>query len=427
MLNDQNHNRGILKFWTIARQQQIAIAGCIAMFIGFIASRSLMSVAMVVLFINALHPGTIFRCWQLWRKDIFSISAILFFITYLISGLWSMDKERWLEFTIMKLPFLVLPFSFFSIPLHHRRYLIFLTVSIGIVLCFPVVYGLYSFVENSQFYIDAYKVSHVLPTTKYGDHIRFSQSLAFYVLIGFYFLFEKHPYKISFRLKLLYGFLTVLFIVYLHVLAVKTGLLCLYVILFLFILIKGFASNKIIGLITIVLIPLLLTAVYFLVPTFKAKVNYIEDEIVQMRQGKLDYNFSDAGRIISYKVCAKAVANAPLAGVGAGDVINVMRDGYKINYPEVPTENMLIPHNQFLFSTLAVGLIMVWCLIVMIFAPFFMKVPMRYYLVITVVGLALSLMAEAALEVQFGVFIYLFFVLFWMNLLRNKNGLNSPS
>lgn len=404
------------RVWTKQTQQWIATLCCIALFAGFIAARALVSIGMIVMVANALHPSVLKEAWAGWRRNAYGLFCLLFFCSYLISGLWSSNMEDWQNFTTMKLPFALLPFAFASIPFRQKKFLLIICVSIGIILGAAVLYSISSFLLNSEQYIDEYAVSHTIPTTVYGDHIRFSQSLAMYVLICFYFLFEKNNLQLHRGWRLFFSLLALLFAGYLHLLAAKTGLLCLYIVCGVYALVKLYRIRKLYAAALLIAFPVFLYLAYVSVPTFQKKINYVQEEIALVKEGKGDYNYSDIGRLISYRVCATNIAENPVWGVGAGDLRDVMAEGYRKQYPSVPEANILIPHNQYLFTILAVGLLLSLSLVAMTLSPLFIRMQRRVLLIITTLCMLSALMVEASLEVQFGVLIYLFFTLFWLNL-----------
>ncbi len=406
--------------WTKDVQQWIAALCCIALFSGFVFSRALVSIGMIVMVANALHPDVVKEAWARWRRNAYGLFCLLFFCTYLISGLWSDDKAAWQDFTMMKLPFALLPFAFCSVPFHKRKFLLIICISIGTVLGGAVLYSTGSFLLDSERYIAGYTLSQTIPTTKYGDHIRFSQSLALFVLICFYFIFEKDTRANHRGLRLLFAGFALLFAGYLHLLAAKTGLLCLYLVVGLYALVKLYRIRKLYAFGLIIIFPVLLYLAYLTVPTFQKKADYVGEEIALVQQGRGDYNFSDIGRIISYRVCINNIQRHPVLGVGVGDVQDAMAAEYQQRFPDVPEENMLIPHNQYLFTILAIGGLLSLALFAMTLSPFFIRLRPGVFLVITTLCMISALMVEASLEVQFGVLIYLFFTLFWLNVPNRK-------
>jgi len=78
-----------------------------------------------------------------------------------------------------------------------------------------------------------------------------------------------------------------------------------------------------------------------------------------------------------------------------------------------------------MFTALCVGIPLALVLIVLMLSPFFMRMAESGYLRITTLVMLLSCMVESMLELQFGVFAYLFFILFWISALRKQTAVNS--
>jgi hypothetical protein len=384
---------------------------------GFFCSRAVLSVSIIFLFVNSLFPGSLRRNWEAWKKDKFSLACCLFFSAYFISVCWSRDYGEWWDTVTNKLPFLVLPFAFLSIPFYKARYRNIIVVTLFLLQVIVIFYSLSQLFLHPEAYIRGYNFSQVLPTTKYNDHIRFSLSLVLSLLIIFYLLFEKRQVRPGRALMVFFAFCGALFIVYLHILAVKTGILCLYLMAVLYVLARFFKRHKLLAVILVLIVGTLPVVAYFLIPTFHKKINYVlyEYRDAQHRE-KYDYNFSDQGRMLSYKVGFAVLEDHLLTGTGAGDLKANMDEAYRLHHPEVPPDNRLIPHNQFLCTAAAVGIILLSALLWMCLASFFQLPYPRTYGRITSVVMVAALMAEAMLEVQFGVFVYLFFILFWRNI-----------
>lgn len=394
---------------------------CVAMLAGMLFSRALMSVSMIVLFINALYPGRLKVTWSRWKQDNFTKWGLLFLITYIISGVWSKDTGYWIASWVGKLPFAFLPFAFLSVPLQQFKFRLFITIGIAILLTGAISYSLAALIMDPSYYLAGYEYSHPLPTTVYGDHIRFSLSIVFSMLMCLFLIFEPQEQPLSRNTRILLYAFCILFFIYLHVLAAKTGIMALYLMLLLYVFLKITAKNKWLGIAAMIILPILGIIAFAVIPTFRTKIEYVRREIDQYkRDGRFDYNFSDNGRMITYEIALHIIGQKPLTGTGSGDLMKEMKDGYSLLYPEVPEKNRLVPHNQFLYSATATGIPFSLALISMVFSPLFMRRNKeKIYAVITALVMIAALMVEAMLEVQFGVFIYLFFTLLWNN--RQKN------
>lgn len=411
----------LFTFWNKEARDRLAILCCLGMIGGLLFSRALLSLSMFIMFLNALHPSEIRAHFAAWRSNAFAVLSFAFFTMYLISGFWSDNMDFWQAAVTNKLPFAVLPFAFLSAPLYKVKYQRFLIMGTAVLQLIVVISSLTQLGLHADYYLDGYNFSRPLPTTKYGDHIRFSLSLVLSMVMFAYVLFERQEEPPPRWMKISLVFIAVLFILYVHILAAKTGLLCLYLGAILYI---GYRIGKKSRLWAAVLAAAVLSlpfVAYKIIPTFRTKIDYVFYEIEKSKQDKrYDYTLSDAGRMITYDIGSKAIAAHPLTGVGAGDIMDEMRAGYKAYYPEVASDQQYGPINQFMFTALCIGIPLTLILAGMVFVPFFSRARHRIYLSLSAWFMLVSIMVESMLEVQFGVFTYLFFLMFWMSALRKE-------
>jgi O-antigen ligase len=149
------------------------------------------------------------------------------------------------------------------------------------------------------------------------------------------------------------------------------------------------------------------------IPTLKDRIGYLRWTYMMYEQGKISGDYSDMGRAISYDVAYKVLKQNSLIGVGAGDILDEMKKGYDQWYPQVKDEQRLVPHNQFLTVGVAAG-VPVMCLFALwvIYPLFNIKRGKRgFFFVVIWLGVLSSLFIEPMLEVQFGVYVFLFFLL----------------
>jgi len=108
----------------------------------------------------------------------------------------------------------------------------------------------------------------------------------------------------------------------------------------------------------------------------------------------------------------------PVGGVGAGDTKPEMDKLYKQRFPSLPEVAYILPHNEFISSALAIGILLSACTLVpMVFLPLVEKRNRKnIYFLTTWVILFFGLMIEPMLEVQFGIFVYLFFIYLWTDI-----------
>lgn len=400
-----------------ALQLYVGVTALLLMMVGFLLSRALLSISMGVLFLNAFWPGTISGTWRKFKKLGFHWWTLLYFLVYLVGGLWSENKVEYLQHLSIKIPFILMPWGFCALPLYDLKVRRLLILSIVALLTITVFVSLGIFASNYQFYVNSYQHSKLIPTTIEGDHIRFGLALSLSLLLITYLLREdKWVGSVKWLRFSLFG-ICFLFFIYLHILSAKTGLMVLYFVLFA--IAFYFISKKVNTMVAIV-VPLLLGGLFLFgayktVPTFQKKIDYVLFEIELMRRGeKLDYNYSDMGRLISYDIAFQQIKKRPIIGTGTGDIMAAMHEGYDEKYSEVPSDTRFVPINQYLCEVLSFGWFLSLIFVGMVISPFFATIGRgSYFLYSTAVAMILSMMVEAMLQIQLGGFIYLFFTCLW--------------
>lgn len=400
----------------------IAIAAILAMLLGMLHARALASIGMIVLVLNGL----------LWRnsrtqigtllKDRFTVTLALFFCSYVISGLWSDNMDHWLNSVLIKLPFLLLPIGFLSLNLRSVVLMRALVYGLSLILMINVFKSIAFYIEHQADIVIAYGSSKVLPTSIYNDHIRFSLGLVMVTLLNLFFLLDYRP-RISNTDKVISVVNIIVLGGFVHLLATKTGLISFYIMLTVTGFGKLYSRHKFFALGFILILLAGAYLAFLKVPTLNAKVKYVLVEIRMMQDPghKLDYNFSDQGRLISYQMALDVLKNSPLTGVGSGDVKDQMDLRYQTLQPDIPKENRLIPHNQLLYVTLAVGVLLAIIYLAMMILPFFLKKTLSVYTVSMAAVFLFAMQVESMLEIQFGVLVYLLFCLLFLHLSRTRN------
>jgi O-antigen ligase len=256
--------------------------------------------------------------------------------------------------------------------------------------------------------VDGYKYSHIIPTPVYNDHISFSMSVA--LTIG-WFLFLQPAIAARWCRNLLLVS-AVLMAAYLHVLAAKTGLVAFYILIAALLLRTVIRSPRTGVVMTLVAVATIAASIVY-IPTLRERVGYTMVTFRSLSQGERNGIYSDAGRIISYDLALRSIRTHPWTGVGAGDVFDVMREGYRRHYPEVAEPQQIWPHNQFLIFAMAAGIpcvalffgwYMTWLSSIRRDREGFFRLTQWLMLLV-------PLMVDVFLEVQFGVCVFLVFLL----------------
>ncbi len=410
--------KSVTSFWSIKLQEHFSCLCCIAMMAGLLFSRSLLSAAMILMLINACHPAKVVITWTSFKHNIFAQASVAFFSVYLFSGLWSSNADSWLMAVQIKLPFIFLPFSMLSLPLQVARYRKMVMWGILMVLVGGMCYSFYFLLADPAYL----HKNHHLPSPSGGDYIRFTIALVLALQFIFYMFMERGVHRLTTWEKAGLLVFAITIVVYIHVQAAKSGLLCLYILFFIYALFIFLKRGKIFLLSAFLCLATIGMLAVLFVPSLQKQISNItyEQQVWQTNDTtKYNETSSFVPRLISYKIAGQLVKEHPLTGVGAGDMKLAMDQKYAVQYPNIKKIMWLIPHNQFLCTAISVGIPLSAILWFMLLAPLAVT-RMRIYTVATIVIMFVGLMIEPMLEIQYGIFVYLFFTLFWVVALKKQ-------
>lgn len=390
----------------VNQKTNIALVCILGMIVGFLVSRAVASLSIMVFGVNALwniHPREWFR-HKWWLLGCGWIAA------YAISWFWSEDKGYWNSSLQVKMPILLLPLSFALLPRFSVKQLRIFMVVVALLLLGGACYSISFLINDPEYYITAYGRSTTLPTPAKNDHIRFSMCVVLFVIWCIYFW--RHVYG---WLRWLLAISVLLLIVYLHVLAAKSGLITLYAFFVLYSMHIALNRQKILGIGIIAGTMLLVVFAIRNVPTLNSRLHYIRYSIDMYKNGDRSGNYGDVSRLISYELAFKLIEQHPWTGVGMGDIFQEMKILYQENYPQIKEDRQILPHNQMLMVAAGCGVPAGLLFLVWVFAPltWLREQKGRVFLIAGWFGIFLQLMIEPVLEVQYGVFVYLFFLLWY--------------
>ncbi|KAA5533439.1 hypothetical protein F0919_12935 [Taibaiella lutea] len=407
-------------------QDWVSCLSCLLMLGGMVFSRLLLSVGMILLFLNALHPNQIKECWQKFKASRFAWASLSFFIAYLISGFWSEDKSSWLSVIQTKLPFLFFPFAMFSLPLKNNKWLKIVGFGLFIFLLGGMCYSFYFAI----FQPDSISAIGHMPSPMEGDYIRFTIVIVLALMFFVFFINNSNQLKLP---KAVAGLLIVwalIAVAYIHIQAAKSGIVAFSILSVAFILDYGIRQKKFGAM--IIYLGLFAAGEYAFskTPSVSTQINRFTDEkkVIEIPNDTAVANQTGSVilRLNSYKVASKIIKQHPVAGVGAGDVKQEMDKLYVRDFPKLNVDARIIPHNEFLCGAMAIGIVLsLLTLIPMVFFPWLEKNNSRsIYFITTWVILLFGLMIEPMLEVQFGIFVFLFFIYLWTDIPINKSNVS---
>ncbi len=388
----------------------IFYGGLVLIIIGLYFSRALLSIGTgIVIGIPFIQPNIVHRLYKFWEnKAAVAISGIFFM--YLLSGLNSSAQADWIEKLRVNIPTLLMPIAFMLCKPIPRRiyhlllytYLIVTTISVFIVLGNYMI----SYEEISKTYLQG----QIMPTPII--YVRYSLMVAIAVIIAIYLLINQ--FVIRYKWEKYVIVMTGLFLTgFLHLLAVRTGLLALYVALVCTAFYYFFiGKHKKWGMVLLGAVAVLPVILYFSFPTLQNKVQYVIWDWEMYLSGNKDWQPSDYIRIYSITHGLELASQHPFFGVGIGDLEREMERKYEELTPQIPHSERFLPLNQYVFVLAATGIAGLIYFIFATWYPLFYRKNYHNYFMFTYhLALFSTFLGETSIELQSGKTVYLLFTL----------------
>jgi O-antigen ligase len=389
--------------------QWFGLLAIAAILVGMLFSKVLVSMGMIGLAVNTVFNwggAAVFRRF-LQHKALLALSGI--FLFYLLSGLYSENVDFLFRRLRLTLPLLLLPLVILSVPRFDRRIYYSLLYGFFLLVALMCLYSMGLYLKDYERVTELYKQGQVLYTPVM--HIRFSLMVAYCVAIGGYLWAERFYWFFPWERWLLLGLSGFLFI-FLHVLAVRSGLLALYGVLG-FALMRTVVRNRqyILALAAVAALVLGVWLAVQYLPTLKNKIGYTRYSIDLFLKGENLEDLSDSHRLGSMLAGLEISRQHPWTGVGIGDILDECEAYYQQHLPALAGEK-LMPHNQYLFMQAATGFFGLLYFLWATLYPLYYRAGYRNGLIVSFHLIALSsFMVEHTLETQIGLAFYLTFAL----------------
>jgi O-antigen ligase len=417
--SDRQKNK-MKKIFQLIPHQYIALLGASMIVIGLFWGRAIMASGMIMLLCNAVINKDVAKHIKILLQHKVLLSVVLMYICLAISVGWSSNQAYTLHKLQLHLPMLALPLGILSFTKLSKQDFYLLIGLFIIAVLLASIWSTSKYISNKDFYINSYSFGQVIPVPFKQDHIRFS--LAVVLAIHFcIFLFIQEQ---AMLLKILVALFVVWLSIYLHILAVKTGLLSFYILLLTYAIF--FIKSKkqyTIGLVLIALIIIMPTLAFKKSETFRKKVYYTWYSMHKIMDVNSNNATSDEGRLLSYALAIPIIKQNFALGVGVGDMQHAMEQAY-IKNKKNTNGKILLPHNQLLVMQLAAGILgslsFVWFMLV----PWLSKYKNKLLLIGLYVIFILPLMVEPMHETQYGIAIHLFFfvlIVRYLDFVNTKN------
>lgn len=389
------------------RSRMIAL-GMVLMLASLFLSRGFLSGAMMYFIAVTLVHKNIVSQLRAFIKDPFLVSiTILFFIPF-VSALWSENMKEWGEIMRIKIPLLFFPLAFAGDWKLKKDHWVIIALIFLALMVVSVSWSLAQYITNIQGFNEAYLRSKTILTPLEDDHVRFSWLVAFSVMLSVLLLHIQENWKG------ILIFLVIFFITYLHILAARMGLFSLYIFIVIYAtwLLFNKARMKFFFFLVSGMI-ILPVASWFIFPTFRNRIQYFLYDLSLLKNEAFVPGSNDGARIQSLKAGWEILKQNP-GGVGAGDLKSEVFSWYGQHVAGMSSGQMFLPCSEWLIYGGFAG----WAGIILITAvmalPFFIrKIKYRVFWIALHAIVAFSLAMDMTIEAQFGVFIYVFIVLWW--------------
>jgi len=381
---------------------------CFLLLISIVYSKFLLTVSIVSLFLLSLYQANKGGLKNNFKSFISTkpivVICLLFFII-LLSGINSENTGEWLHQVKMKLPYLTIPFSLWVFRDLVKHYYIAFHQTFICIISISSIPILYYILNNSEAVTELLGKGQSIETPV--DHIKYSLFVCFAAISSFVLAFrEKAADQIIKVPKYIYLIICLYLFVFLHFLAVRSGLALIYFIGFLAALNEIRMQRKL--LMSIPLLALLISiplASYFLIPNVKTKVGYMLYDINKYRSGE-GSNYSDSERIHSIKAGLTLFKQNVLFGTGIGDLKTECSD---LMQRSLGRNTGKYPHNQYIFTLSGMGLIGFILFLVGFFYPWSVFSHREWLFIFFACLIAVSFLVENTLERSYSIAFFTFF------------------
>lgn len=376
---------------------------------GLFTSRAMSSMGMIVLAVYAVFFSDFKKNIKFFFNNKILVALTLVFFIYVVSAINSTTDSAFLEERIrMKLPFLFLPFAFsvfanrFSVLQFRLQMFFFFLLSL-----ITSIFITFNFYSDYSDIVTSYDHGHTVQTP--FSHVRYSLMIAFSIICGFYLFVKRFHFKNEWERWLILG-ATLFLIFFQHLLAVRSGILALYLCGGWFVLHQLISKKNIkISLLLIVILLLAPVLAYFVLPSVQMKMNYMLTDWAELFQ-KGNASYSDGGRILSIQKGLEIFKEHPLTGCGIGDLQTEMK--VKLKNSGLNPNDVLLPHNQFIYVAAGTGIFGLLLFMVAVFLPLFGKKQFSNPVFVCFnIILISSFLTEPTIEEQIGTSFYLTFLL----------------
>jgi len=400
-------------------RKMICLVSILIMLAGLLFSRFLLSTGLIIFAGSCLSAKSVKTRIMSFFFSPLLWSMSLLFVLPLISGLWSQDTLKWLQILRIKLPLFLLPLCVAGLDDFRKEDWQKIAFAFLSIVLAGAGWSLWQYLQNVQLVQEAYLRAQTIQTPMGNDHVRFSLLVSIAILTAVFLSVQNHK-------KLVKGVVVglrlgaLLLVIYLHILAARTGLICLYVGAFVTVVwfVAKWKNNWRYAWVFVLIIAIPFVS-WFAFPTFKNRINYIRYDLSSIRDSVYRTGSNDGNRLLSIKAGWALQKEHPLAGVGFGDIEAETRRWYLANYPQMIDTDRILPSSEWMMYGAAAGWPGFLLFSIIMVIPFFSRArEANICWVLLNISITLSYLFDIGIEVQYGVFLHAFILLWWYNWLN---------
>ena len=381
-------------------------AGIYITIAGLFTSRFAISLGMIVmgaaslLNLATLHKAEIIRRTQ--GRGLLFMTVLFLFVSVLTSFVGSEELGfAWVRFRLYAAFFLLPLIILFSPELHERHYRnYFLFALIGAIFSTSLVFMIYA--RDFEKISAAMGMGQPIPTPI--PHIRYGMFVSFTFLLSFHAVVEGYFKNFT---RLWVGLGAIFLLAAILILSVRTAWMVTFTGLMALMVYYVFKYKRILPAIATLAICIFLAyGSYFVLPSFKHKVDYMLYDWSRYRSGEGEA-YSDSERVYSLKNGYSLWQQNFIWGVGSGD----LHKSLKVNGKIIGVPANQIPHNQFLLTAVCGGLIsLVLFMTGFISLMYYQDVRRSFPVTLLICLYLLTLFFEPTFETSVGVLSFVFIV-----------------
>ncbi len=369
-----------------------------------------------------INPSNIKRSFKNLTANYALLASVILYLLYIIGMLYTTDLNFGLKVLETKLSLLLLPlvYSAYIITTKEKlqEYLKYFVYGCATYAIICLSYACYAFYK--PVYTDLYGVMYDLGSNYFYYsylslffHPSYSAMFCVLSLLIIVVGLKKKLITMNWKIVLLIG----LFFIFIFLLSSKAGWISLFL-LFVYIFTLLIKLKKVAQILYItfpVLIVFLVLNVYF-TPNFSQRLPQI-DKIVEAITGKSQNDEAtttgsdtNTARVFIWKASYELFLEHFLVGNGTGDAKEILLEKYKEKQMTTELKYELNSHNQFLTTSIYIGIGGLVVLLFMLLYPLMLSIKQKNYILTGfIVLLIINLMFESMFEKQAGLVFYAFF------------------